>query len=109
MTDLSGKVAVVTGSARGIGKAVALRYTSLRASVVINCSADEDNARLALTEVEKAGGRGIVVRANASCLVNAARLLSDGGRLISVGSSTTLSPYPGTGLYASSKTARPTS
>lgn len=161
MTDLSGKVAVVTGSARGIGKAVALRYASLGASVVINYSADGDNARRTLAEVEEAGGRGIVVRADASSLadldrlftaaidtfggldvvvanagrevigqpavevteeeydrifavnakgafftlVKAARLLSDGGRLIYVGSSTTLSPYPGMGLYSSSKTA----
>jgi NAD(P)-dependent dehydrogenase (short-subunit alcohol dehydrogenase family) len=59
MTDLSGKVAVVTGSARGIGKAIALRYASLGASVVINYSADEANARRTLAEVEEAGGRGV--------------------------------------------------
>ncbi|MFJ3407879.1 SDR family oxidoreductase [Promicromonospora sp. NPDC090134] len=161
MTDLTGRVAVVTGSARGIGRAIALRYASLGASVVINYSADGDNARRTLDEIVDAGGRGIVVQADASSLadldrlfttaidtfgsldivvanagrevigqpavevteeefdrvfavnskgafftlVKAARLVSDGGRLIYVGSSTTVSPYPGMGLYSSSKTA----
>jgi 3-oxoacyl-[acyl-carrier protein] reductase len=161
MTDLTGKVAVVTGSARGLGKAIALRYASLGASVVLNYSADEDNARRTLGEIEDVGGRGIVVHADASSLadldrlfataidtfgsldivvanagrevigqpaaevteeeydkvfavnskgafftlVKAAKLVSDGGRLIYIGSSTTLSPYPGMGLYSSSKTA----
>jgi 3-oxoacyl-[acyl-carrier protein] reductase len=36
MTDLKGKVALVTGSARGIGKAIALRYASLGANLVVN-------------------------------------------------------------------------
>jgi 3-oxoacyl-[acyl-carrier protein] reductase len=58
MTDLTGRVAVVTGSARGLGRAIALRYASLGASVVINYSADEDNARRTLDEIEDAGGRG---------------------------------------------------
>lgn len=161
MTDLTGKVAVVTGSARGLGRAIALRYASLGASVVINYSTDEDNARRTLGDVEDAGGRGIVVEADVSSpadldrlfaaaidrfgsldivvanagrevigqpavevseeqydrifaintkgafftLIKAAKLLSDGGRLIYIGSSTTLSPYPGMGLYSSSKTA----
>jgi 3-oxoacyl-[acyl-carrier protein] reductase len=38
-------------------------------------------------------------------LQKAAKLLSDGGRLLNIGSSTTVSPYPELGLYSSSKTA----
>ena len=36
MTDLSGKVALVTGSARGIGKAIAVRYAQLGADIEID-------------------------------------------------------------------------
>lgn len=44
MTDLTGKVALVTGSARGIGRAIAERYASLGADIVINYSEDETSA-----------------------------------------------------------------
>ena len=36
MTNLNGKVALITGSARGLARGVAERYGSLGASVVIN-------------------------------------------------------------------------
>jgi 3-oxoacyl-[acyl-carrier protein] reductase len=38
MTNLRNKVALVTGSARGIGRAIAERYASLGASLVVNYS-----------------------------------------------------------------------
>lgn len=59
MTTLTGQVALITGSTRGIGKAIAQRYAAPGASVVVNHSGDEDNAERTVEEIEAAGGRAI--------------------------------------------------
>jgi glucose 1-dehydrogenase len=61
---LAGKVALVTGSSRGIGRAIALRFAREGADVAINFSRDEAPARDVLAEVETIGRRGIVIKAN---------------------------------------------
>ncbi|MDX1872086.1 SDR family oxidoreductase [Mycolicibacterium sp. 120266] len=66
MTDLSGKVALITGSARGIGRAIALRYASCGASVVVNYSGDEANAVQTVKDAEDAGGKAIAIKADVS-------------------------------------------
>ena len=40
MTDLKNKVALITGSARGLGKAIAEHYASLGADIVLNYARD---------------------------------------------------------------------
>jgi 3-oxoacyl-[acyl-carrier protein] reductase len=64
MTDLRDKVALVTGSARGIGRAIAERYASLGASVVINYLSDEARARDTVAAIERVGGKAIAVQAD---------------------------------------------
>jgi 3-oxoacyl-[acyl-carrier protein] reductase len=57
---LDGKVAIVTGSGRGIGAAIARKLASDGATIVIN-DLDEGPAADTLRAIEQAGGKGIVV------------------------------------------------
>ncbi len=58
--DLSGKVAVVTGSSRGIGRAIALRLAEHGARVVVS-SRKRDACELVADEIRAAGGEALVV------------------------------------------------
>lgn len=65
--DLTGRVAVVTGASRGIGKALALRLAGEGASVVIAAKSEESTARLpgsvhaTAEEIRALGGRALAV------------------------------------------------
>ncbi|WP_426323366.1 SDR family oxidoreductase [Microbacterium sp. E-13] len=74
MTDLIGKVAVVTGSSRGIGKAIAVRFASLGADVVVNYSGDAAGAAATVEQIRTAGGSAIAVQADVSALDDLDRL-----------------------------------
>jgi 3-oxoacyl-[acyl-carrier protein] reductase len=58
---LKGKVAIVTGGARDIGKAVSVRLAQEGAKVVLNYYASEAEARDTLEAIRDAGGEGIAV------------------------------------------------
>jgi 3-oxoacyl-[acyl-carrier protein] reductase len=57
---LSGKVALITGSARGIGRAVAERFCAEGATIVVNDVGSDAGARETLASLEASGGRGTV-------------------------------------------------
>jgi hypothetical protein len=63
---LEGKVALVTGASRGIGRAIALRLANDRAAVVVNCAGSESQAQVVVADIEKAGGQAIAVCADVS-------------------------------------------
>ncbi|MCX5236496.1 SDR family oxidoreductase [Streptomyces prunicolor] len=77
MADLTGKTAVITGSARGIGRAIALRYARLGANIVVNYSSDKDRAAATATEVEQLGAQAITVRADVSVVTEIERLFAE--------------------------------
>jgi 3-oxoacyl-[acyl-carrier protein] reductase len=60
MKKLEGKVAIVTGAGRGVGRATALLLAREGASVVVN-DLDADVARDCVAEIEANGGKGLVV------------------------------------------------
>src|SRR5258708_40111792 len=60
MSELAGKLALVTGGARDIGRAVSIRLAELGATVVINYRARRAEAEETLRMIEGNGGGGLV-------------------------------------------------
>ena len=58
------KIAVVTGGARGIGKAIALELAKAGNLVVINYNGSEEKARETKAEIETAGGQADILQCN---------------------------------------------
>ena len=76
MTNLSGRVAVITGSARGIGKAIAERFGSLGASVVVNFTNNEKAALATAASIERSGGKAVAIQADVSKVADIERLFT---------------------------------
>ena len=157
---LLGKVAIVTGSSRGIGRAIAERLARDGARIVINYASSEAKAQQVRQSIEQAGGQALLVRADVSrtneitalfqqtltewgridifvanagvpsreaftqvtedhydqvfaintkgvffALQEAARHVSDGGRILNISSGQTIHPAENFALYAGSKAA----
>jgi 3-oxoacyl-[acyl-carrier protein] reductase len=60
---LDDRVAIITGSGRGIGRATALRFAEEGASVVVN-DVDPDPAEETAEEIRKNGGQAVVAIEN---------------------------------------------
>jgi 3-oxoacyl-[acyl-carrier protein] reductase len=74
--DLTGKVAVVTGSSRGLGRAIVRKVADMGAQVVVNYRSDQKAAQETLQLIERAGGAGIVVKADVSVYDQAQELIN---------------------------------
>jgi NAD(P)-dependent dehydrogenase (short-subunit alcohol dehydrogenase family) len=77
--DLTGKVAVITGSSKGIGKSIALHLALQGAKVVVS-SRKQPACEAAAEEIRKAGGEAIVIPCNISDKAQCERLISETGR-----------------------------
>lgn len=58
------KVVIVTGGSRGLGRAIALRYGSAGYSIVINFKEKIKEAEIVADEIERIGGKAILIRAD---------------------------------------------
>ena len=161
MTELQGKVALVTGASRGIGAATAVRLAELGADVAITYAQSKERADEVIDKVKAHGQRGLAIKADSAAadevvsavdqvvdefgrldvLVNnagifpfgpiddvrieevdralgiharavylasqaAVRHMTDGGRIVSIGSNLAERvPFPGVTLYSMSKSA----
>jgi 3-oxoacyl-[acyl-carrier protein] reductase len=58
--ELAGKTAVVTGSGRNLGRAIAIEFASRGANVIVNSRTNKDEAEATAELVREAGGRAVV-------------------------------------------------
>ena len=68
MSNLSGKVALVTGASKGIGASIAEHLAAAGASVVVNYSSSKAGADTVVERIKKAGGQAVAVGADVSKL-----------------------------------------
>lgn len=76
MENLIGKVAVITGASRGIGRSIALELARAGANIVINYKSNEEEANKTLKFIKQLGSFAISVKADIS-IYNEAKSLID--------------------------------
>jgi len=72
---LAGKVAIVTGSDSGIGRAIAIRFAREGAAVTVNYHKDERHAREVKEAIERDGGPVTVIQGDIASAADVQRLL----------------------------------
>jgi glucose 1-dehydrogenase len=72
---LAGKVAIITGSGSGIGQAIAIRFASEGASVVVDYRNHIDQAQDTKSKAEAAGGKAILVQADVGKIADTQNLV----------------------------------
>ncbi len=75
MAKFTGKTVLVTGSGRGIGRAIAVKFAREGATVVINDLHDDDNARESVKQVEQLGAKAFFIPADISKVENVQQLV----------------------------------
>lgn len=78
MKNLAEKVAVITGSSKGIGAAIALRLAQEGASVIVNYSGSQAAADATVSRITSSGGQAIAIKADVSRKEEVIRLFDEG-------------------------------
>jgi 3-oxoacyl-[acyl-carrier protein] reductase len=76
LDDLTGKVALVTGTSRGIGRAIAIALARAGADVAVNYRSRHQEANETCDEIKRLGRRSIAVEADVSVTADVARLVA---------------------------------
>jgi 3-oxoacyl-[acyl-carrier protein] reductase len=77
MSDLTGKVAVVTGASKGIGAGIAKSLGAAGAAVVVNYASSREGADRVVSEITAQGGKAIAVQADVSKASDVERLFAE--------------------------------
>ncbi|WP_160719337.1 acetoacetyl-CoA reductase [Bacillus sp. USDA818B3_A] len=77
MTNLNGKVAIVTGGSRGIGAAISMELARQGVKVVLNFVSREELAEKMVADIQEIGGEAYAVRADVSNTEDAAHLVQE--------------------------------
>jgi 3-oxoacyl-[acyl-carrier protein] reductase len=77
MSDLAGKVAVVTGASKGIGAGIARELAAAGAAVVVNYAAARDDAERVVASIKQKGGKAIAVQGDVSKEADVKRLFAE--------------------------------
>jgi len=75
---LKERVALITGSSRGVGKAIALAYAKEGASVVVNYTSNQTAAEEVVKEIKEKGGRATIFKADVAKAAEAEALVQKG-------------------------------
>jgi 3-oxoacyl-[acyl-carrier protein] reductase len=75
--DLSNKIAIVTGSGRGIGQAIALKLAEVGATVVVNDIGDAEPLEAVAQEIRAMGRQSLPILADVSSSSDVARLVAE--------------------------------
>ena len=76
MGKFTGQTVLVTGSGRGIGRAIAVKFGQEGANVVVNDLRDDDNAKETINQVLATGAKAIFLQADISRVENVQTLLT---------------------------------
>lgn len=74
--SLNGKVAIVTGASRGIGRQVAMQLAQSGAKVAVNYSSNREKADEVVMKIEKFGGQAVAIQADVSKVSEVTALFS---------------------------------
>ena len=75
MSQLTDRIAVVTGASRGIGRGIALELAGRGATVIVNYNSSADAANEVVEEIKTNGGAALAVQADVSTTEGAAALI----------------------------------